>query len=74
MSFEDESGDVVSTPSSSVNPNKGRLIERIFSNKSIREFLIINYSINLRKNSKISIIWYHEDERRRLNNNSIGRY
>jgi hypothetical protein len=74
MSSEDESGDVVPIPSSSVNPNEEQLTERIFSNKGMREFLIVDHSANLRKNSKISAIWHHGDERRRLNNKSIGKY
>jgi hypothetical protein len=67
MSSEDESGYVPPT-------NEGQLTERIFSNKGMREFLIVDHSANLRKNSKISVIWHHGDERRRLDDKSMGKY
>jgi hypothetical protein len=67
MSSEDESGDVPPT-------NEGQFTERIFSNKGMRGFLIVDHSANLRKNSKISAIWHHGDERRRLDDKSMGKY
>jgi hypothetical protein len=65
-SCENESGTGVPIPSSSTNPDKGQHIECVLTNKGVREFLVIEHTANLRNNTKISAIWYHGDERRRL--------
>src|SRR3954452_7693105 len=58
-SCEDESGTGVPIPSSSTNPDKGQHTERVFTNKGVREFLVIEHTANLRNNTKISAIWHH---------------
>jgi hypothetical protein len=51
-----------------------RYTERVVSRNEVREFLIIEYIINVYKNNKISAIWHYGGERRRLNNYNIERY
>jgi hypothetical protein len=55
-------------------PNQKEHIERIVNNQGLRIFLIIDYTANLRKNSKIFTIWHYGGERRRLDNNNIISY
>lgn len=71
MASSDESGIEQVIASSSALPNKERHTERVLRKKELREFLVIGHTTNLRKNSKISVIWYHGGERWRLNDNSI---
>ena len=73
-SCEDEPGTSVPIPSSSTNPDKEQHTERVFTNKGVREFLIIEHTTNLRNNTRTSAIWYHGDERRRLNDKSMEKY
>jgi hypothetical protein len=49
-------------------------IERLYTRNGTRQFLVVDHSANLRSGSKTSAIWDHEGERRRLHDNSIGRY
>jgi hypothetical protein len=63
-----------SLPSSSSVPDNGKHIKRIVDGRGLRTFLIVDYTANLRKNSKISAIWRHGGERRRLDDNNIKRY
>jgi hypothetical protein len=74
MSSDDESGIEQQSSSSSSLPNKERHIERIVNSRGIRTFLIIDHTANLRKNSKVSAIWDHGGERRRLDDDSMARY
>jgi hypothetical protein len=71
MSSDDQS-DIDQSPTlplpSSV-PNQEEHIERIVNNRGLRTFLIVDHTANLRKNSKISAIWHHGGERRRLDDN-----
>ena len=60
-------------PPSSI-PGQEKPIERIINNRGIRTFLVMDHTANLRKNSKISAIWYHGGERRRLDDDSMTRY
>jgi hypothetical protein len=48
--------------------------ERILTKKGLREFLVVDHTANVRKNSKISAIWHHGGERRRLDDKSLHRY
>jgi hypothetical protein len=61
MSSDDQS-DIDQSPTlpllSSV-PNQEEYIERIVNIRGLRTFLVIDHTANLRKNSKISAIWYH---------------
>jgi hypothetical protein len=63
-----------SLPSSSSVPDNGKHIKRIVDGRGLRTFLVVDYTANLRKNSKISAIWRHGGERRRLDDNSMKRY
>ena len=73
-SSEDDSSVDVPIPNSATLPDEGEHTERIFINKGPREFLVVDHTANLRKNTKISPIWHHGDERRRLDDNSMGKY
>jgi hypothetical protein len=75
MSSDDQSGidQSSSLPPSSV-PDKEMPIERIISNRGLRTYLVVDYTANLRKNSKISAIWHYGGERRRLDDDSMARY
>jgi hypothetical protein len=73
-SSENEPGIDTPIPSSSTNPDKGQYTERVFTNKGVREFLVIEHTANLRKNTKISAIWHHGDKRRRLDDKSREKY
>jgi hypothetical protein len=70
----DESSAELSEPSFPTLPDRGQHTERILIKRELREFLIINHTANVRKNSKISAIWHHEGERRRLDDKSLYRY
>jgi hypothetical protein len=75
MSTSDiESGADLPSSSNSAIPDQERHTERVVSRNGIREFLVVEHISNVRKNSKISAIWHHGGERRRLNNHSIERY
>ena len=73
MASSGESGTEQVITSSSALPDKGRHAERLMGRKGLREFLIIEHTANLRKNSKISAIWHHGGERRRLDDRSMAR-
>ena len=73
-SCEDEPGTGVLIPSSSTNPDKEQHTERVFTNKGVREFLVIEHTANLRNNIRTSAIQYYRDKRRRLNDKSIEKY
>ena len=64
MSSSDESGAELSRPSSATLPDKEKHTERILGRRGYREFLIVDHTANLRKNTKISAIWHHGEERR----------
>jgi hypothetical protein len=76
MSSDDQSGidQSPTLPLPSSVPNQEEHIERIVNNRGLRTFLVVDYTANLRKNSKISAIWHHGGERRRLDDNSMTRY
>jgi hypothetical protein len=74
MASSDESGTEKVIASSSALPNKERHTERVLGKKGLREFLVVEHTANLRKNSKISAIWHHGEERRRLDDDSMARY
>lgn len=61
-------------PSSSTLPNQDEHIERVVNGKGLRRFLVVDHTANLRKNSRVSPIWDHGGERRRLDDNSMDRY
>jgi hypothetical protein len=44
------------TVSSSALPNEGKHIERLLGKKGPREFLVVEHTANLRKNSRISTL------------------
>jgi hypothetical protein len=75
----DQSGDEISDISSipitpaSLTPQDGA-IERLHTRNGTRQFLVVDHSANQRSGSKISAIWDHGGERRRLDDKSIGRY
>jgi hypothetical protein len=69
MSSNDQSGidqSPASPPLPSSIPDRETPIERVINSRGIRIFLVVDYTANLRKNSKISTIWHHGGERRRL--------
>ena len=74
MASSDESGTEEAIASSSTLPNKERHTERLLGRKGLREFLAVEHTANLRKNSKVSAIWHHGGERRRLDDGSMARY
>jgi hypothetical protein len=73
MPSSDESGDDLPEPSSSF-PNPDNHTERILTSEGLRTFLVVDHTANLRKNTKISAIWHHGGERRRLDDESLTRY
>jgi hypothetical protein len=75
MSTSDvESGTDLPSSSNSALPDQERHTKRIVSRNGVREFLVIEYAANVRKNTKISAIWHHGGERRRLDDHSMERY
>jgi hypothetical protein len=74
MSSDDQSGIDQSTPPLSSILDKEKHIERIINNRGIQTFLVVDHTANLRKNSKVSAIWHHGGERRRLDDDSMIRY
>jgi hypothetical protein len=74
MSSSDESGAELSRPSSATLPDGEKHTERILGRRGYREFLIVEHTANLRKNTKISAIWHHGEERRRLDDRSMDKY
>ena len=70
MASSDESGTEQAIASSLALPNK----ERLQGRKGLREFLIVEHTANLRKNSTISAIWDYGGERRRLDDGSMARF
>jgi hypothetical protein len=66
MSSSGESGTEQAILPTSTIPNKERHTERVIGRRGLREFLVVDHTANLRKNSKISPIWKHGGERRRL--------
>jgi hypothetical protein len=72
MSSSDESDTDQAIPPVSAIPNKERHTERVIGRRGLREFLVVDHTANLRKNSKISPIWEHGGERRRLDDNSMA--
>jgi hypothetical protein len=67
----DESGAELSEPSFPTLPDREQHTERILTKKGLREFLIVDHTANVHKNSKISAIWHHGSERRRLDDKSL---
>ena len=67
----DQSGIDQSPPLSSSVPGKERHIERVLNNRGLRTFLVVDHTANLRKNTKVSGIWHHGGERRRLDDDSV---
>jgi hypothetical protein len=75
MSTSDaESGTDLPISSNSALPNQERHTERVISRTGVREFLVVEHTANVRKNTKISAIWHHGGERRRLDDHSMERY
>lgn len=74
MASSDESGIEKVIASSSALPNEERHTERVLGKKGLRGFLVVEHTANLRKNSKISAIWHHGEERRRLDDDPMARY
>ena len=75
MSTSDvESGTDLPSSSNSALPSQERHTERVVSQNGMREFLVIEHTANVRKNSKILAIWHHGGERRRLDDHSMERY
>ena len=74
MSSSDESGIDQAVSSSSTLPDRERHTKRVLGKRGLQEFLVVDHTANLRKNTKISPIWHHGGERRRLDNNSMARY
>jgi hypothetical protein len=73
MSTSDvESGTDLPSSSDSALPNQGRHTGRVVSRNGVREFLVVEHTTNVRKNSKISAIWHHSGERRRLDDHSTA--
>src|SRR3954469_15172619 len=64
MSASDvESGTDLLSSSNSSLPDQERHMEPVVSRNGVREFLVIEHTANVRKNSKISAIWHHGGER-----------
>ena len=61
-------------PPSSAIPDKENHTERVIGKGGLREFLVVDRTASLRKNSKISAIWEHSEERRRLDDNFRAQY
>jgi hypothetical protein len=60
MSTSDvESGTDLSSSSNSALPDRERHTERVVGRNGVREFLVVEHTVNVRKNSKISAIWHH---------------
>ena len=74
MSSSDESSTEQAIPPSSAIPSKERYTARVIGRRGLREFLVVDHTANQRKNSKISLIWEHGGERRRLDDKSMARY
>jgi hypothetical protein len=70
----DESDAELPEPFFPTLPDKEQYTERILIKKGLREFLVVNHTANIRKNSKISAIWYYRGERHRLDDKSLYRY
>jgi hypothetical protein len=76
MSSNDQSGidqSPAPPPLSSI-PDRENHIERVINSRGIRTFLVVDHTADLRKNSKISAIWHHGGERRRLDDDNMTRY
>ena len=75
MSTSDvESGTDLPSSSTSALPDQERHTERVVSRNRVREFLVVEHTANMRKNSKTSAIWHHGGEHRRLDDHSMERY
>jgi len=74
MPSSNESATERAIPPSSAIPDNENHTERVAEKRGVREFLVVDRTANLRKNSKISSIWEHGEERRRLDDNSRARY
>jgi len=75
MSTSDvESSTDLPSSSNSALPDQERHTERVVGRSGVREFLVVEHTANVRKNSKISAIWHHGGERRRLDDHSMERY
>jgi len=75
MSTSDvESGTDLPSSSNSALPDQERHTERVVGRSGVRKFLVVEHTANVRKNSKISAIWHHGGERRRLDDHSMERY
>jgi hypothetical protein len=75
-SDESDCGEIPTTPTipcPSSTPNND-VVERIAGKTGIRQFLVVDHSANERSGAKISAIWHHGGERRRLDDKSMDRY
>ena len=48
--------------------------ERVLNSKGLRTFLVIDHTANQRQGSKLSGIWLHGGERRRLDDKTMSKY
>lgn len=79
-SSDQSEGELICTPAAtpaipcpaSVLPNGD--IEYVGTRKGARQFLVVDHTANQRSGSKISAIWHHGTERRRLDDGSMDRY
>jgi hypothetical protein len=71
ISLNVESDTDLTSSSNSALPDQERHTERVVNRNGAREFLIIEHTANVRKNTKISAIWHHGGGRRRLDDHSM---
>jgi hypothetical protein len=63
------------TPATSCPPiSQNGDIEYVGSRKGPRQYLVVDHTAYQRSGSKISTIWHHGNERRRLDDGSMDRY
>jgi hypothetical protein len=55
-------------------PDAAQHTERVLNRKDLREFLIMEHTADVRKGSRISSVWLHRGERRRIDYRSMHRY
>jgi hypothetical protein len=77
-SSDQSEGEVSATPTTPATPfppiSQNGDIEYVGSRKGPRQFLVVDHTANQRSGSKISMIWHHGNERRRLDDSSMERY
>ncbi len=77
-SSDQSEAEVSATPATPATPcppiSQDGDIEYVGSRKGPRQYLVVDHTANQRSGSKISTIWHHGNERRRLDDGSMDRY